>query len=339
VAVPRRLGVTPRRDRGDDRVRELLDERGLRVDAVDGEPVEVRPADTVRVVGENHRVRPGTVEDPERDAGVRPVGERRLSLDEDEVGVGGHRRHQVFDDAGGEVGRHPVDDRPGVSPHHDPGLTGRDPAGVQPGVPRRPVQLERRGAFSDRTVGAEREHDVGVDVVDRAVADAKRLFGRRFSHVEDPRVVSGRQARPLVVVAEKDVEPGDDVTAGPHGVFDLVDPRIRKLASGGRDADDERLGVGGDIEGGGDRLHDRDVRCAGLTEHVGRRLARGRRVDHGPGVEHLAVCDDPVRGLPARLPELALRENDRGNGRVEGVSNVHRLSHVPPCVTKPHSLS
>jgi hypothetical protein len=254
------------------------------------------------------------------------VGQRGLPLDEDDVAVPQLPDHPL-DDSGREVGGHPVDDHAPVGADHDAGLAGRDPGGVQPGVPGRPVELVRGRPLADGAVGPHHENHVGVDV-DLAVRHPKVLPVGRLADVDEIDAVFVGERPPPGLLAQQDVQPRDDVAAGGHRRPDVGRPLRREVAAGGRDPEDERLRRRGGFESGGDRLDDGHVGRRRARDHVAGRRPGVPRVDDGVSVEQFRVHDDSVRGLAVGRPEGSLREDHDRNGRLVLRPQAH--TPLPP---------
>ena len=101
------------------------------------------------------------------------------------------------------------------------------------------AQLQGDRHLADRAVRADgQDHPLARAV---AAPDGRLHPIRRPPVVDDPRPGSGRRSGELGVVAEERVEPGMDVEAGPDRVEDRRPPRVRELAAGRGDADQQRV--------------------------------------------------------------------------------------------------
>src|SRR5215207_2139618 len=108
-----------------------------------------------RLVAEHEDVRRRAVDQPERDAGVRRMGERALALDEKKLAAATTAfDHELLSGACEEVGDDGIHGDPPAC-DHDPGLAGRDEDGSVALAAGFEIELERDRFLADRAVGAD----------------------------------------------------------------------------------------------------------------------------------------------------------------------------------------
>jgi len=104
----------------------------------------------------------------------RSVG--ALPFDPEQIALIGPLDHEPLGRAGEEVGDDRVDGDPPAG-DRDSGLPGRDEDGPQTALLRLAVELERDGHLPDRAVGADGEHDPGVELQVLAGRDVEAVRG------------------------------------------------------------------------------------------------------------------------------------------------------------------
>ena len=209
-----------------------LDQIAERRQRVVGIALDVRGA---RLVDENERMRRTSVDQAERDPGIRRVDERSLAFDPEQLASPPRALDdEAFRGAGEEVRDDGVDGDPPAR-DRDPSLAGRDEDGAQAAVPGGKVELDRDRLLADRAVGADGEDDLGGYLEVLSGRDAE-VRGRLAQVTELDAVLLGER-RQLRVLADELVEPALEVEAGADRVLQELAPGQREATALGRDAD------------------------------------------------------------------------------------------------------
>ena len=115
------------------------------------------------LVAEDVGVGSAAVDQTEGDARISWVQQRALALDPEQVAPRGALDDQPLGRPGQEIGDDRVD-RDAPARDRDPGLPRRHEDRTQPALSRLAVELERHGHLADRAIGADREHDLRVEL-------------------------------------------------------------------------------------------------------------------------------------------------------------------------------
>ena len=128
--------------------------------------------------------------------------DRTLPLDPEQVAALRALDDKPFRSAGEEIRHDSVDGDP--PPRDcDAGLARRNEDAAQSAPPRLEIQLADRRHLPDRAVGADREHDLRIDLEVRA--GRRTEIGRRLAQVAELDAVTTSEVDELRVVVQADV--------------------------------------------------------------------------------------------------------------------------------------
>ena len=188
-------------------------------------------------VAEHEEVRRAAVDQPERDAGVRRMGDRALALDEQQLAAA----LVTLDDeplgrAGDEVGDDRVDGDPPAR-DRDPGLAGRDEARLRARAPA-PRGRARARRSSSRSRSPSRPSARSCAGTVRFAPVGTFEVGGRLAQVAELDAVPRRELGQLRVVGEELVQAVLEVEPLRDAALQQLAPRGREASALGRDADE-----------------------------------------------------------------------------------------------------
>jgi hypothetical protein len=189
-------------------------------------------------VAEDVQVRRAAVDQADGDAAVDRMQDGALPLDPEQVAALAALDDQPLGRAREEVGDDRVDGDP-PSRDRDPGLAGRDEHGAETALARLQVELTGRGHLPDRAVGADGQHDRGVDLEVRAGCGAQ-IVGRLAQVAQLDAVLVGQLGQAGDVV-EADVEAVLEVEPMRDAALEQLLPVARKPAALSDDADERGI--------------------------------------------------------------------------------------------------